>query len=1187
MSEPMPPASDPKKAHDLTEHHLHPDAGAEAEPSPLTIAGSRKQLVADTEHHAEPQDAAVDGTSGNSEIVLPSHSGATVGYESVDAPAPAVNRHTTDFEAHKPRVHHSDTVAPENAVRIAPASPRRAHAVVGSYEILGELGRGGMGVVYKARHQRLHRLVALKMILAGGRARAIDLERFQSEAEAVAQVHHRNIVQIYEIGEHEGLPFIALEFVEGGSMDGRTESRAQDPRAAAELVRQMAEAINVAHRNGIIHRDLKPANVMLAGADDTPLDQCVPKITDFGLARRFEGDSGQTREGSILGTPSYMSPEQAQGKQRDLGPPTDIYALGAILYDLLTGEPPFQGPTVLDTLRLVVETEPRPPIALQPTLPLDLQVICMKCLEKDPAHRYTSAGALAEDLRRFLEGEPILARPAPIWERTWKWCRRRPSLSALIGVSVASVLAFGIGLFLYAQTQGRLRREADVERAEKEQERQRAEDNFQKAELARVAEKSERQRAEDNFQKAVKERAEKEQERQRAEDNFKKAETARVAEERERQRAEVNFKQAETARAAEKTERQRAEENFKKAEQSRLAAEKAQQAEKIQRQQAQDNFQKAEKARLAEEIERQRAEDNFQKAEKARAAEARERQRAQNNFTEARDAVRQLTDIGQRRLAHEPHMELVRRDILETALRFHRRFLEINGDTPALRYQAGLAQLRVGEIEDSFGRLDAAEKAYRTAADQFTALITEAPGQRDYRDGLATARGNLALLYQAANHADADTVMDDAIRLREELVRDHKNDRDLRHALAYVRINRGIVRHARQEVAPAEEDYNRALDLLTALAAEFPLDTDSKPRKGAPQGDELTRVTIQQELGRTQLSLGALWTGRQSPRAEAAYALAAQILESLSERYPDLPHLRQELANTYLNRGTLRRLSGRGDDANADYQLASNILTRLAGQFRSVPDYRLLLVDTYISHGKLLRDAKLPAEAEKLWRLSLPLLKELADEFPAQRVYRQKLGRIHNELGIVLGMQNKINEAEQAFRDGLAVLEPLAKKKLDDAPVWRDLGNCSANLASLLGGTGKQDAAEELVRRTLETQQNRVKVKTADRQGHEDVAESWNMLAELLAGRKKNAESADALEQAAAAWARTAALAKGDKAISVDQRRAAEEKGRRQAVKSLQLAIERGLKDVVAVKEKPEFAELRDDPAFKELKERP
>jgi tetratricopeptide (TPR) repeat protein/tRNA A-37 threonylcarbamoyl transferase component Bud32 len=294
------------------------------------------------------------------------------------------------------------------------------------YKVLGELGRGGMGVVYKARQLKLGRIVALKMIRSGTQAGNEDLRRFRAEAEAVAKLQHANIVQIYEIGEHEGLPFFSLEFIDGGSLYQLLNKDSGMPaRQAAELVELLSRAMDYAHKQGIVHRDLKPANILMAAA--------VPKITDFGLAKKLEEkDTGHTREGSILGTPSYMAPEQAAGKNKDIGPGADIYALGAILYDLLASRPPFRGETVMDTLQQVIHAEPLPPRRLQPRCPRDLEIICLRCLEKDPRKRYPTAGELADDLRRFLNNEPIQARATPWWEKTVKWARRRPAVACLL-----------------------------------------------------------------------------------------------------------------------------------------------------------------------------------------------------------------------------------------------------------------------------------------------------------------------------------------------------------------------------------------------------------------------------------------------------------------------------------------------------------------------------------------------------------------------------------------------------------------------------------------------------------------------------------------------------------------------------------------------------------------------------------
>jgi WD40 repeat protein len=304
---------------------------------------------------------------------------------------------------------------------------------VAGYELLGELGRGSMGVVYKARHLSLKRVVALKMILSGAHAGAGELARFRAEAEAVARLQHPHVVQVHEIGEHGGLPYLSLEFVDGGSLKDRLAGTPQAPREAAALVEKLAQAMDTAHRAGIVHRDLKPSNVLL-----TP--DGTPKISDFGLAKKLDDDSGQTRTGEVLGSPSYMAPEQAAGRTRAVGPLTDVYALGAILYECLTGRPPFRGADVRDTLEQVCTSEPVPPSRFQRRLPRDLETICLKCLEKDPGRRYGSATLLAEDLGRFLRGEPIVARPVRLWERGLRWAKRRPAVAALATLLVAAVV---------------------------------------------------------------------------------------------------------------------------------------------------------------------------------------------------------------------------------------------------------------------------------------------------------------------------------------------------------------------------------------------------------------------------------------------------------------------------------------------------------------------------------------------------------------------------------------------------------------------------------------------------------------------------------------------------------------------------------------------------------------------------
>lgn len=309
----------------------------------------------------------------------------------------------------------------------------------GDYEILSELGAGGMGVVYKARQRSLKRLVALKTIRAGEFANADQILRFQAEAQSVARLNHPGIVPVYEVGIYRGLHFFSMQYLPGGSLSDRLKEGPLPARDGAVIVRQVAEAVQAAHDQQLIHRDLKPGNILLD-------EQGVPRVTDFGLAKQLDGDQGLTQTGDVMGTPSYMAPEQAQGQLDQIGSPTDVYALGAILYHILTGRPPFQGATKIETLRQVVEQEPAPPRQLNSAIPRDLETIALKCLRKEADKRYATSAELAADLGRWLENKPIVARPVSFTEKSWLWCKRRPTVAASIGIVLAVLLGSGIGV---------------------------------------------------------------------------------------------------------------------------------------------------------------------------------------------------------------------------------------------------------------------------------------------------------------------------------------------------------------------------------------------------------------------------------------------------------------------------------------------------------------------------------------------------------------------------------------------------------------------------------------------------------------------------------------------------------------------------------------------------------------------
>ena len=333
----------------------------------------------------------------------------------------------------------------EAQTRTVPPSERQSTDPVGSafgnYEMLEEIGRGGMGVVYKARQRTLNRFVALKLTLTGARATAAEIKRFQIEAKAAATLQHPNIVAIHDVGEHEGQHYFSMDYIEGQSLAEVIRRTPLPVEQAARCVKTVAEAIHYAHGRGILHRDLKPHNVLIDGEDQ-------PRITDFGLARQVETDSDLTVSGLALGTPSYMPPEQAAGRRGEVGPASDVYSLGAILYACLTGRPPFRADTPENTLRQVMDDEPTAPRLLNPNVPRDLETLCLKCLAKSPGHRYASAQALADDLGQFLRGEPILARPVGRLARLWRWCRRDPVLAGFSGATGLLLLLLALAAVL-------------------------------------------------------------------------------------------------------------------------------------------------------------------------------------------------------------------------------------------------------------------------------------------------------------------------------------------------------------------------------------------------------------------------------------------------------------------------------------------------------------------------------------------------------------------------------------------------------------------------------------------------------------------------------------------------------------------------------------------------------------------
>jgi hypothetical protein len=364
----------------------------------------------------------------------------------------------------------SQTTSDLHSPAPAAGAGRKLPCNFGGYELLEEIGRGGMGVVYKARQLGLDRVVAVKMVLAGAHAGADERKRFRTEAEAIARLAHANIIQIHEVGECEGHAFLSLEYCAGGSLDRKLAGVPLPPKEAAALVEVLARAMQAAHDVHVVHRDLKPANVLLTTAGQA-------KVTDFGLAKKLD-DVGHTASGVIMGSAPYMAPEQARGLTREIGPATDVYALGAILYECLTGRPPFRAATDMETLLQVMGNEPLRPTLVQPQVPRDLETICLKCLAKEQGKRYGSARELADDQGRYLRGEPIKARPMGAIGRAVRWARRQPAQAGLLALVVLALLGVIAGSLVfawqadqrrlgaeeYAKKEEGLRKEADAAR---------------------------------------------------------------------------------------------------------------------------------------------------------------------------------------------------------------------------------------------------------------------------------------------------------------------------------------------------------------------------------------------------------------------------------------------------------------------------------------------------------------------------------------------------------------------------------------------------------------------------------------------------------------------------------------------------------------------------------------------------
>lgn len=819
----------------------------------------------------------------------------------------------------------------------------------GNYELIEELARGAMGVVYKAQQMKPRRLVAIKMILSGQLASEEEIRRFHVEAEAAGNLKHPNIVTIFESGEIDGQHYFSMDYIEGQSLADLVREKPLDMNRAARYLKTIAEAIHYAHSQNLLHRDLKPSNVLIDLADQ-------PHVTDFGIAKRVEEDSEKTDPGSVLGTPSYMPPEQAQGDHKRIGPCSDVYSLGAILYQLLTGRPPFLAKTVLDTLMQVVHNDPPPPRLLNPDVDRDLETICLKCLEKDPAQRYASAQELADELGRFLRNEPIVARPISTTARVLKWCRRNPATAFFLVTTMMLIAATAVGASIgYVREMG-LRKEAELsERRAKAAER----DAMNSRDAALAAQRE--------------------------------AEDARKA----------------ALRAADEAERER------------LEAEKARVEADRRREEAESAKTLAVKAQKAADAAKNEAVKNLKLANAHRALAERQTELALSNLGVAKRVVQDmLKRFADERLANVPQMDEVRQELLRQAREFFEKLQQDNErllaetqksnaaeqtEAESLRREIGETHNLLGEVQRMLRQDGDAEKSFRAAIDAFRTLSQEHAGSPAQADGLLSllrVHRNLGDLYTDSRRGDqADAEYKRALDFGRQLTKRHPENPEYEFELARTYNSLFILRNRPGSRTEAREALQQSLELHRAA-----VDHLSQQLAGDPEADETKQDRLReyrQKLALAYSNLGKLDEDvGQVDKAIENFTAAIAIQQELIESVPEDRNYREDIGRTRNNLARSLTTAERYDEAVAECRRALDLFQSLARDFSAVPDYRYQLGWAYNTSGQALLNSKKIAEAETALNEAVQQLQVLIESYDDPR-YRHLLSIVHTNLGYV------------------------------------------------------------------------------------------------------------------------------------------------------------------------------------------
>jgi tetratricopeptide (TPR) repeat protein/tRNA A-37 threonylcarbamoyl transferase component Bud32 len=918
------------------------------------------------------------------------------------------------------------------------------------YEVLAELGRGAMGAVFKARQVKLNRLVALKMILGGDLASANGLARFRAEGEAVARLRHPNIVQVYDSGEQAGVPFFSMEFVAGGSLADQLRGTPMPPRPAAALAEILARAVQAAHGQGIVHRDLKPANILL-DTDGTP------KIADFGLAKQLGSSSGQTASGAVMGTPSYMAPEQAAGRTRDVGPAADVYALGAILYDLLTGRPPFRAASVMETLMQVMHEEPVAIRRLQPGVPRDLETICHKAMARDARRRYATARELSEDLQRFAKDEPIQARRSGRLERLGRWCRRNP---AVAGLSAAVLVFMAVGTAVstwQAVVATRARNDLAGKNAELKAEQAKVE--ARNEELARQKKEVEArfataQKAIATFHTGV------------SEDFLLKNE---------------EFKELRTKLLKEAA-------GFYSELEKLLAGKTDAKSRKLL---ADGYFQ------LGELTGKVGDQGEALAVQRKALAVRRELAAAPGADVETRlDVARSLRAVGNllRTTGDTPGMLSAFQEQRDLAAA-----LEAESPTDAVRTLLAYGHHSIGRVLSQTGKPAEALREYQKARAIFQQLADANPAVTDVQSGLAHSRNNIGnLLRKTGKPAEALQEHQKARAIRQKLADANPAVTAFQLDLALSHNNIAFAVAEMGKPAEALQEYHKALAIRQKLA------------------DANRAVTaFQSDLAASHKNIAVVLAETGKP-AEALqeYHKALAIQQKLADARPADTEFQSDLAASHNNIAIVLSETGKPAEALQEHQKALAIRQQLADGNPAVTAFQSDLASSYNNIGLVLHETGKPAEALQEYHKALAIQQQLADANPAVTDFQRDLARSHTNIGALLTDHlRKHAEALQEHQKALAIQQKLADANPAVTDFQRDLARSHANVATVLSRTGKPAEALQEHQKALAIRQKVADGNPAVTPFQSDLATSHNHIGQLHAREKRFSEAFAALDR--------------------------------------------------------------------------